>query len=200
MLLALLLSMPPSAEELIREAERKIERAKSITVTMVLTTEEFSKESRVRYWYQKGGYFRAESGTVTDVGNPKGGWTFQASKKIYQKRPALPANFRFSSTLGLDVLGSKYPPVGAATNVTWRKRPALRVQLDGRQLTKETKLYVFFDPKTRLPIGVSANLGSLTQVRVFENLKVNPTIDPKLFQFTPPTGWRQVTASTGGWP
>ena len=78
--------------------------------------------------------------------------------------------------------------------------PTLRIELDGRkQMTKETKLFVFVDPKTHNPIGISGNLGSMTQVVIFEDLKVNPPLSDSLFTFMPPKDWKQVTAKSGGW-
>ncbi len=137
---------------------------------------------------------------VTDVGNPKKGWTYRSDKRIYQVRPPLPATFSLLPAVGLDTLQAGLPVLGELRKVAWRNRATLRIELDGRgQMTKETKLFVFFDPKSRLPIGISANLGSITQVIVFENLRINPKIDAKLFRFVPTKGWRRVTAGAGGW-
>jgi outer membrane lipoprotein-sorting protein len=98
------------------------------------------------------------------------------------------------------MFGSKLPIIGMPIKTLWHSRSVIRIELDGRkQLTKETKLFVFIDSKTHLPFGISANLGSITQVDIYENLKINPKILDPAFQFSPPKGWTRVTAGSGGW-
>ncbi len=187
MVFALLFSHALSASEVLHDAWRQVEQAQSISVTKMRTTEEFPKESRVRLWWRKGGYFRSDAGALIDLNNPKQGRTYRADKKIYQLRTPLPASFNCLPTIGLDLFGAGLPIVGEAKKLVWHKYPALRIELDGRkQMTKETKLFVFVDPKTHAPIGVSANLGSMTQVVIFENLKLDPKIEDSMFQFVPP--------------
>ena len=72
--------------------------------------------------------------------------------------------------------------------------------MDGtKEMTKDTQLFAYVDPKTHIPIGISANLGSVTQVVLFEDLKINPKLSDSVFTFSPPKGWRKVTSKNGGW-
>ena len=85
------------------------------------------------------------------------------------------------------------PTIGKPEQVKWHGLTALRIEVDGtKTMTKETKLYYFFDPKTHDELGVSADLGSVTQVELFSDLKINPKIEDSVFQFVPPKGWKLV--------
>ncbi len=188
----------PSA--ILNDAWSKIENAKSIAVTLVVTTEEFKRESRTSYAFRKGGYFRAQSKNLVDVSNPKQAWTFRSDTKTYQSRPPLPKEFNLGDTLGLEFFHAGLSSIGHPTKTTWHGKSVLRIELDGRKsMTRETKLFVFIDMKDHIPYGFSANLGSITQVTVFENLKINPKLDDHIFEFRPPKGWKLVTTSNGGW-
>jgi len=200
MVFALVLFQTLSSAVIVEDALRQVDAAEGITVTQLRTTEEFPRNTRWKYWFRKGGYFRADAGTLTDISNPKEGWTFDSVKKIYQSRKPIPSDFRLTSVIGIDILRAGLPIIGQPKAMQWRGRPTVRVELDGRaKMTKETKLFVFFDPKSHLPIGVSANLGSMTQVVVYEDLKLNPKIEDSKFQFVPPKTWKKVTATSGGW-
>jgi len=200
MLVALLVQDSDSATAIMKDAARKLEHAQSIQYVEDRFNEEFRKGVRTSYWYRSGGYFRAESPTITDISNPRQGWTFRKDKKIYQARPSVGPEFKIAARLGLEFFGPNFPVIGESQSVIWHKMTALRVELDGRkQMTKETKLFVYFDPKTHLPVGISANLGSLTQVTMFENLKLGAAIPASIFSFSPPKGWKKVTAESGGW-
>ena len=200
MLLALIAAQTLSASALLRDAWNQVSGAHSITVTEVRTSEEFPRDHLVKYAWRTGGYFRSEAGNVVDVGNPKEGWTYSAEKKIYQVQTPLPVDFSILPGLDLNILNAGWPILSDPIPVAWHKHKSLRVELDGRKaLTKETKFFAFFDPQSHLPVGFSANLGSLTQVTIFEDLKINPAIKDATFQFTPPKGWTRVTATTGGW-
>ena len=200
MLAALLVCQTNTATTIIASARKQLDQAQSITVTRIRTTEEFPKTTKTKYWFRKGGFFRSESPNAIDLSNPRHGWTYRADQKIYQSRPPLPTTINPMPVLDLDILSAGLPIVGTVKSTVWHKHPALRIELDARkQMTKETKLFVYFDPKTNLPIGISANLGSVTQVMLYEELRIDPKIDDKMFQFTPPKDWREVTATTGGW-
>jgi outer membrane lipoprotein-sorting protein len=191
-LLAILLHQGTSGKELIASAIRRLNLARTVSVTQIQTTEEFPKARRTRLWFQKGGYFRSEADEIVDIGNPRKGWTYDKSKHIFQLRPAPPASFQAADAIGISDLAG-FPVIGTTEAKTWHKRNTLRVELDGTRMTKETKLYVFLDAKTKLPVGISANLGSITQVRLLEDLRLDPKLDAKLFQFSPPKGWKQVS-------
>ena len=200
MLCALVLAQAASASSIIRDAWSQVSQAKTLSVTLVKTFEETGKSSTTKFWFKSGGYFRAESSSAIDVSNPTQGWTYSISRKVYQSRKPVPADLSTPQVLGLDILNKNFPILGGPTTVTWHNRHALKIELDGRKaMTKETKLFVFFNPKTHLPIGVSANLGSITQIRLYQDLQVNTDLQDDIFNFSPPKAWKQVTASTGGW-
>ncbi len=200
MVFAYLFAQSVSGAAILKDACAKVDSAKTLTYTSVELTEEFKGEHRIRYSFKTGGYFRAETPTVIDVSSPKGGWTYRADKKIYQSRPPIDSSFSVAWLKGFDIFHSSSPVIGVPKEVVWHKMPTLRIELDGRkQMTKETKLFVFVDPKTHNPIGISGNLGSMTQVVIFEDLKVNPPLSDSLFTFMPPKDWKQVTAKSGGW-
>jgi hypothetical protein len=191
---------PPSARDLLYEANRRVLEAKTISVTQFRTTEEFPRPSRTRFWISQGGYFRIEHASVVDVGSPTAAWTYDIQRKIYQKRPPIAKEVDWLPRIGFDFFGAPHPILGGPMAVNWHGFSALRIELDGRKaMTKETKLFYFFDTKTRLPLGVSANLGSITQVLIFEDLKLDGPIPKPKFEFRPPADWKEVTAGHGGW-
>jgi hypothetical protein len=199
MLWCLLALQDPAGTKLVEDAWSQVSSAKSITVTVLRTSAEFGGESRVRYAYRSGGYFRADDGVVIDIGTPNGGWTYSPAAKKYQIRPALPKDYEFAQNNALGAFQGTCPAKSAPVAVTWRGRNVLKVEVDGTKLTKDTKMFLFVDSKSHYPVGVSANLGSLTQITVFEDLKLDPKIADSVFTFTPPKGWRKVTAASGGW-
>lgn len=200
MLLGILIAQTLSAKAILNDSWSKVQSARSITVTRIKTTEEVHREARIDYSFRTGGYFRAQAGPRVDLSSPKQAWTYQTDKKIYQSRNPVPTNFSLPLAIGLDVVHVQWSIIGDPKAMKWHGKDTLRIELDGRKaLTKETKFYVFVDPRSHLPVGISANLGSITQVTIFENLKINPPLKDKVFQFTPPKGWKRVTATTGGW-
>ena len=198
-LLGLIIMQVASPADLLQEAWKQVDHARTLTVVEVKTKEEFPHEVRTRYWIKVGGYFKAKSGTLFDVSSPDGAWTYDTLKHIYQKRPPIPSNFNLMNALNLDMFSVDWPPIGQASGLVWHGHHATRIECDGRRLTKETKLFLFIDPQTHLPIGISANLGSMTQVDIYEDLRVNPKLSDEEFTFKPPQGWKEVTAQTGGW-
>ena len=200
MIIALLVLQAPTGAGLLKDACAKVDQAHTLTYTSVQMTEEFGGQQRVRYSLKTGGYFRAETPTITDVSNPHGGYTYRTDKKIYQPRPAIGAGFSVASLKGFDIFHGSYATIGVPKEVVWHKKRTLRVELDGtKEMTKDTQLFAYVDPKTHIPIGISANLGSVTQVVLFEDLKINPKLSDSVFTFSPQKGWRKVTSKYGGW-
>jgi outer membrane lipoprotein-sorting protein len=192
MLLALLVGHALTSAQLIAEAVGLVEKAQTATVTVAKLSEEFSSAPyKTRYWFRKGGFYRTESPQGTLICNPKQSWAYLPKGTGYKMYPGAPTDWSLGRELGILDLG-RFPPIGSPKSVSWHGHPTLRVELDGRSLTKETKMFCFFDPVSHFPLGISANLGSVTQVRVFENLKLNPKIDPAMFTFVPPKGWKLV--------
>lgn len=200
MLLNLLVAQAITSQTLLQDAWKQVSQADSLSLTFVRTSEEVPREFRVNYSFKKGGYIRAEDGNVIDVGNPKKAYTYDTKRKVYQVRKSLPPNFSFASMFDLDILNAGLPIIGDAKKMNWHKHDTLRVELDGRKaMTKETKLFVFVDAQSHLPVGISANLGSITQVHLYENMQINPNLPDSMFDFTPPKDWKEVTGTTGGW-
>ena len=83
------------------------------------------------------------------------------------------------------------PTIGTPRPVVWHGKSALRAEVDGRKtMTKETKLYYYFNPKSHSQLGVSENLGSMKQVAIFSDLKLHQKLDDATFRFVPPKGWK----------
>lgn len=191
MILALAISITPA--QILQDAARLVHRASSLSLTLVKTTEEFPRPQETRFWWRKGGFFRAEGKDSFDVGTSSGGWSWWPSKKQYERRPGLPVSFSLAPQVGLDIFSVGWPPIGEAKAVAWHGYSTLRVELDGRkQTTKEAKIYVFVEPKTHAPIGLSMNLGSVTQVAIFKDLKIDPKIADAMFLWSPPAGWKEI--------
>jgi outer membrane lipoprotein-sorting protein len=189
-LIPVALAQGTTAKVFIAEALAKLEQAKSITVTVLVTTEEFPKPYRLEYAYRQGGYLRIDDGHMVQVANPKAAWAFSPTEKKYRPIALLPKGASVVRLLSLDMGLPNLPILNGPTRVTWHGKRALRIELDGRKaMTKETKLFTYYDPNTHWPIGVSANLGSITQVRILEHMKVNQNLSDSMFAFTPPHGW-----------
>lgn len=180
------------SQPLLDEVHRRIEAATSLSVTVTVTTEEFPKPQTTKWWWKRGGYYRYESAQGIFIGCPTTSWSVKPSEKGYKVLEGVQTNWSLSREVGLDFLSMGLPPIGEPTKVTWHGKQALRVELDGKRMTKETRMYVYFDPLTHDPLGVSANLGSITQVRIFSDLKINPQIPASMFQFVPPKGYKLV--------
>ena len=197
MLLALACCRAIASQQIVSQSHRLMAAAQTIVVTTRALIEEFpGRELLIKYWSQKGGYVRAERKGSVDVGNPTRGWHCSEDTKTYSLMPGVEAKFSLESILIPPLDPKVMPTVGVPTDVTWHGRKLLRVEIDGtKAMTKETKMFLFYEPKTYLPAGVSANLGSATQVTIFEDLKLDTKLDPKLFDFTPPSDWKEVKAS-----
>ncbi len=191
---AVVLGQSVTAKAILAEAKAKLEHARSVSVTVIVTKEEFPKSSTEKWAFRKGGYLRAEFGDLVRVANPRAAWEYSRSKKTYRSIPAPTHDVNGGDVLNqLALTLSGFPILSGPTSVPWHRMKTLRIELDGRKtMTKETKLFAFFDPKTHLPLGVSANLGSVTQVMVLKDLKLNPRLDDSLFEFKPPAGWTKL--------
>lgn len=195
MLTTLLILQALSSRQVLDAFATRIRSAQTLGVTVVELVEEFPKPRETRWWYRKGGYYRAESAARTVIGSPTRCWMLWPSSKRYQVSPGTAEDLTVSRITGLGDFGdpTSMPSIGDPKSVVWHGRRALRIEVDGtKTMTKETKLYFLFDPKTLDQVGVSANLGSMTQVRIYKNLKLNPKLDPSLFRFVPAKGWKLV--------
>jgi outer membrane lipoprotein-sorting protein len=196
----LLVAQATSAQSLLNDAWSQVDHAKSISVTVERGTEEFPPNTSTKFYWKAGGYFRAESKATVDVSSPQHGWTYSISKKIYQSRKPVPSDMTLSKVIGVDMFHAGLPVIGEPAPAVWHGRHTLRIELNGKKaVTKETKLFVFLDAKSHLPVGVSANLGSMTQLRIYTDLTIDPQIPDDVFNFKPPSGWKEVTPTTGGW-
>lgn len=192
MLSLLLLGQVPTSRQLIDAFAAKMAAAKTVTVTATVDTEEFPRPQVTKWWWMKGGFYRYEGPTGTLIASPQRCWAYKPTGKEYKVYPGAEPWWSIVAGTGLGEFGGpgQLPPIGAPKRVTWRGMSVWRVEVDGRKLTKETVMYFFFDVKTLNHVGTSANLGSITQVRVFRDIKLDPKIDPKMFSFTPPKGWK----------
>lgn len=198
MLVTILLIQSTTASEYLIQAKEKIAAANTLTVTVTRLNEEFPKPTKTKWWFQKGGFYRSESPEGTVIGSPEKTWSFRPTGKAYMEFPGTPKSFSLSQATGLGYFRSisEMPPKGEPKSVKWRGRMVVRVEVDGtKSMTKETKLFFFFDPKTRDHVGISANLGSITQITEFSDLKINPKIPPSMFTFVPPRGWIRISGS-----
>ena len=206
MLLALVAGQAVSAKSLLNDAWTQFDHANTLSMTMVFTSEEhrwpMAKDETTKFTWRKGGFVRMEGkNDEVDILTPKVAYTYRPDKKIYQvDKPASETLEMVLGQLGIHAFHAAWPVLGNPTPTVWHNFKAIRIERDARQeMTPETKLYDFVDPKTHLPIGVSANLGSITQVVIFKDIKLNPKVPAAVFQFTPPKDWKRVTAKTGGW-
>jgi len=193
MLLALVLMQSSTSQDILEKVREKVARADTITVTVTQFIEEHPKPVKTKWWFRKGGYYRFESPTSTIVASPSKCCSFKPTGKGYMEFPGAQTDWSLSRETGLGGIGdpTTMPPIGEPEMVKWHGQQALRIELDGtKAMTKETKLYYFFDPETHDPIGIAANLGSLTQVTQFTDLKFNPKIEESVFRFVPPKGWK----------
>jgi outer membrane lipoprotein-sorting protein len=191
---AAVLGQGATAKAILAEARAKLEHATSVTVTVITTTKEFPKPTTEKWAFRNGGYLRAEFGNLVRVANPKSAWEYSPTKKTYRSIPPPTRDVYGGDVLSkLALTLANFPVLGGPTNVAWHGMKTLRIELDARKtMTKETKLFAFFDPQTHLPLGVSANLGSVTQVMILKDLKLNPRLDDRLFEFKPPAGWTKL--------
>jgi outer membrane lipoprotein-sorting protein len=201
MILALVLAQALSAKQLLNDAWSQFHNAESMTMTMVITSEEHLRgDLTSKFFWRKGGFLRIEADHEVDVSDTKAAYSYRTDKKMYQVEHPAPADLELVlGQIGIHAFHAPWPVIGNPTPTVWHGFKTIRIELDARKdMTPETKLYVFVNPSTHLPIGVSANLGSETQVMIFKDVKINPTIPHSAFQFTPPKGWKQVTVKASG--
>lgn len=194
MILFLLLGQLPTSHQIVENFRQKIAKASAVRVTVTYLHEEFPKPFEVKFWYRKGGYYRTESKQGTLIASPSKCWSYKPTGKTYREFPGAQRDWSIVAATGLGEFDPAFmPTIGRPELVKWHGLTTIRVELDGRkQMTKETKLYCFYDAKTLDQVGISANLGSITQVRIFRDLKIDPKIDEKMFRFSPPKGWKLV--------
>lgn len=186
------LAQGPSAKAIMAEASEKLQRATSVTVTVIDSTAGFPQARRAEYSYRKGGYLRIEDAHITRVSSPKAAWAFSAAEKEFNSLP-LSKDSEFLGMLSLGPWVLNLPVLNGPTRAVWHGMPALRIELDGsKKMGKESRVSVYYDPKTHLPLGMFSGLGRNTVEEIFEHMKLNPKLDGRLFQFTPPPGWTQV--------
>lgn len=113
MVFELLLGQYASSKAIVRDAWRLLDRARTVTATVIRNTEEVHHEMRLSYWFRKGSYFRAY-GTIAYVKRPKNGWRFRTDPKVNMVEPPLPAGFKIASDLDLGILRS-----GATAQLKW---------------------------------------------------------------------------------
>jgi hypothetical protein len=188
-----------SSAAILKDASEKLAHARTISFTSVYVVEEFPRERRSKYWLKKGGYFRSEAGPMVDISDPGIGWTYQSKRRAFQIRKTVGRDFDIASVAGLELFRPSQRPIGLPRPMRWHGHDAVRIEVDGTYMTKETRLYLFVAPKTHTPIGISANLGSVTQVTLFEGLKIDAPTPDSLFSWTPPTDWKRVKPGEGGW-
>lgn len=188
----LLLGQVSTSQQILVKAKDRIDRATTLSVTVESFAEEFPRPEKTKWWYRKGGYYRYENAQGWLIASPTRTWSCKPSEKGYKILPGSQTDWSLSRQTGLgDLLDpALMPPIGGPKRVKWHGRSTLRIEVDGRKaMTKETKLYFYFDPKTHDHLGTSANLGSITQVRIYWNVEINPTIPASKFRFVPPKGW-----------
>ena len=184
-----------ASRQILDEFRDQVAKAKSIRVTVVNLVEEFPKPAQTRWWYRPEGYYRYESAQGTFIASPEKCWSYRSTGKSYKVFPGAEKTWSLSKQIGLGDFGdpAMMPTIGTPKAVVWHGKSALRVEVDGRKtMTKETKLYYYFDPKSHDQLGVSANLGSMTQVAIFSDLKIDQKLDESTFHFVPPKGWKLV--------
>lgn len=181
-----------NAKTLLNEAWAKVAHATTVSATVITGSEEFSGKKQVRYTLQKGGYFRAEQGTVVDVMNPKQGYTYDTAKKIYQVRQPV-SGMKLDKVFGVDLLKDAIPKSQAVERVNWHGQSVFKIPIkDMGQFGTSSTLVVYIDPQTHIPAGISVNLGSITQIRKFVDMRINPKLPDGTFKFAPPKAWKQV--------
>jgi hypothetical protein len=184
-----------TSRQVLDEATHKIEKAQTLSVTALKLTEPCRHPSQTKWWFRKGGYYRSESDQDTVVASPARRWRYRPTTNEYAVLPGAPTEWSLYKEIGLGNFGfpADMPTIGEPRQCVWFARSALRIEVDARKtMGKDTKLYFFFDAKTHDEIGISANLGSVTRMTVFSDLRINPKIDDSTFRFTPPSGWKRV--------
>ncbi len=185
------LTQVSAAHGIMSDASDKLHHATSVTVTVTVIdkNEESPPALKTEYAFRKGGYLRIEQPDATRVSNPKAAWAFSPSEKEYNSLP-LSKDEDFLRMMSLGPWASELPVLNGPSRVIWHGMPALRIGLDGKK--EKTNVSLYYDPKTHLPLGMSSTMGSIAVQEIFEHLKLNPRLDDRLFQFTPPHGWTQV--------
>lgn len=191
----LIFAWPSPSELLLKGAVQQISQAKTLQVTVAERYDEFGRSFETRWWFKKGGYYRSESAQGTLICNPERCLSYKPNIKAYMLFPGAQTNWSLQVETGLGEFGNRprLPTIGDPKRLTWKGLDVLQVEVDGtKSMTKETKMYFFFDPKTKSHVGTSANLGSIEQVRIYKDLKVNPKLDDSLFIFDPPKDWKLI--------
>lgn len=182
------------SRRILEEARARVQNAETIQVTEVRVYV-YHPSTSTRWWFRKGGFYRCEDSQGILIASPTKCWGVRPDLKGYKVYPGAQTDWSLSKEIGLGDFGdpAKMPTIGEPKVLWWQGQTALRIEVDGRAtMTPQTKLYYYFDPKTHDPIGVSANLGSIDQVRVYKDLKLNPKIEDSKFRFVPPKGWKLV--------
>jgi outer membrane lipoprotein-sorting protein len=183
------------SDSMLKNAEQQISKATTLSVSVDERYDEFNRSFETRWWFKKGGYYRSESPQGTLICNPERCLSYKPNNKAYMVFPGAQTNWSLQVETGLGEFGSRsrLPTIGDPKRVRWKGLDVWQVEVDGtKSMTKETKMYYFFDPKTKAHVGTSANLGSIEQVRMYKDLKVNPKLDDSLFRFDPPKDWKLI--------
>src|SRR5476649_451548 len=128
-----------SGAAILKEASEQLVHARSISFTELYMTEEFPRERRRQFWLKKGGYFRCEFGPLVDVSDPGMGWTYQSQRKVFQIRKPIGREFDIASESGLELFRPRQRVIGSPRRLRWHGHDAIRIEIDGTNMTKETK-------------------------------------------------------------
>lgn len=137
-------------------------------------------------WYDQGKY-RIQTGDNLLIFDGDTEWHVYAGERRVVKITGLPeGRMQFSTVDDLIKWFTEYPHVVEGEEL-YDGRPAFRVAVE---LSSEVTQYVWLDKKTFLPLGGRSVNRQGSDTAWTEEMEINVPIDPALFAYQPPAGFR----------
>lgn len=176
----------------LRAVEARLSRIHSLKVTLTTTYPANKRTVVERYAAMKGGYLRYEQSEYVALISPKASWLLWPKAKQYVLKQPPPKGSQQNPLIGMPGLfgESDMPAIGNVESVTWHGHQAYKLTMDARlHVSKHARLVYYFDRKTKLPLGFHANPGSTDADGIYSDLKIDPPLRSKDFEFKPPSDW-----------
>jgi len=140
----------------------------------------------------RGGYLRfPDMPGVETIIAPAGGRQVMPARNGYIRLSTEQVGIQSSILPGFEPLLAGAKPLVAASApsvVEFGGKMAKRVKI----VSRVENLFLYLDPRTRLPVGIKSGSSGQTFTTVYEHVKLNAGLTPKDFDWVPPAGWSEL--------
>jgi outer membrane lipoprotein-sorting protein len=187
-----------AAQALLDESAAKLKPVHSVSLNVSMTMAGQTDVMNAKF--MRGGYVRASSRMQGEqILTPTGGWLLMTTQKEYIKQSAeATASQRSNPLPGFEPLFDGAKPLMAGGPVEAGKlgaKATLRIPTKAAGFPGAGKQYIHLDPATKLPAGIEISVSSQTMAMSYEDVKLDPGLTSKDFEWSPPSDWKEAASS-----